>query len=69
MPRYRFIVHAFEVIDDPDGAPFPDDPTALAEALKIIRELKRDEIDHRGWSLELREGERLVARIPFETVD
>jgi hypothetical protein len=36
------IVHAFDVIDDPDGAVLPDDASATAEAVKIIRELKSD---------------------------
>jgi hypothetical protein len=34
MTLYRFILHAFDVIDDPDGGTFPDDAGALAEAVK-----------------------------------
>jgi hypothetical protein len=70
MPHYHFIVHAFEEIDDPEGAEYPDESFALMAALKIVREIKRDEDDKvRGWSIEVKEGERRVAVIPFETVE
>jgi hypothetical protein len=70
MPRYRFIVHAIEVLDDPEGISLPTDEAALAEALKIIRELKRDAGDEvRDWAVEIAEGDRQVAMIPFITVE
>jgi hypothetical protein len=70
MPRYHFIVHAVDVLDDPEGLDCPGDAAALAEAAKIIREVKADNtgVDFLGWSLEVTEGERRVALIPFEAV-
>ena len=70
MPLYRFIVHAFDVIDDPDGVVLSDDQSATAEAVKIIRELKRDNReDHLTWAIAIKHGERNVAWIPFDTVE
>ena len=70
MPLYKFIVHALDVIDDPEGIQLPDDAAALAEGAKIVRELKRDAGEaSRNWALEVREEERRVAWISFETVD
>ena len=70
MPLYRFIVHAIDAIDDPEGVQLPDDAAALAEGAKIVREIKQDAgEDSRYWSLEVKEGVRQVARISFETVE
>jgi hypothetical protein len=70
MPLYRFILHAFDVIDDPDGGTFPDDAGALAEAVKIIRELRRhNRSDQLDWAIAVTEGDRQVAWVPFDTVE
>jgi hypothetical protein len=69
MPRYYFIVHALETIDDPEGGEYPGDAAALAAAVKIVREIRSDEqADFRGWSVEVRADQRQVAVIPFESV-
>lgn len=70
MPLYRFIVHADKRIDDPEGEEYPDDASALAEAANVVRELRRDYgEDCQGWSIEVRSDGRLIALIPFNTVE
>jgi hypothetical protein len=70
MPRYRIIIHAVDVLDDPEGIRLPTDEAALAEALKLVRELKRDARDQvRDWAVEVAEGDRQVAMIAFATVE
>jgi hypothetical protein len=71
MPLYRFVVHAIDVIDDPEGVQLSDDQAAVAEAVKIIRELKKDSPHEelQNWALAITEDDREVAFIPFDTVD
>ena len=58
------------MIDDPDGAVLPDDASATAEAVKIIRELKSDyRGDQMNWAVAITEDHRQVAWIPFDTVE
>lgn len=57
-------------IDEPDGEAFPDDAAALAEGAHVVREPKRDYgLESEEWAIEIVEGERLVALIPFKTVE
>jgi hypothetical protein len=70
MALYHFIVHTSSRIDDPEGEAFPDDAAALAEGAQVASELKRDYgTESEDWAIEVLEGERLVALIPFRTVE
>ena len=70
MPRYKFIVIDDTTYKGNTGIQLPDDNSALAEGAQLAREVKAD---HRpngyGWSVEVQEGERVVAQIPFNSVD
>ena len=66
MPLYHFAVHNSHVHDDPEGSDLPDDGAARQEALKIIRDLKRNnEGMWIGWTVEVTHGARQVWLIPF----
>ena len=68
MPRYRFPIYSSTaaVVADTEGAEFPDDYTARLYGERVIADLKRDEPDNYfGWTMEIKDGERLVASIPF----
>jgi hypothetical protein len=55
---------------DAKGTVLPDDAAAIAEGAKVARELKIDSgSETEGWSVEIKEGNRLVADIPFSSVD
>jgi hypothetical protein len=70
MPRYFFIVHGQFEIEDRDGQVLSDDAAALGEAAQVARELKRDYgAMSISWSIEVREDGRIVAIVPFSTVD
>jgi hypothetical protein len=59
MPLYRFVVHAIDGIDDPEGVQTLDQ-AARAEAVKIIRELKNDSPHEelQNWALAITEDHR-----------
>jgi hypothetical protein len=65
MPLYCFAVQGWD--GDPDeGAELPDDSAARQEALKIIRDLKKNnESEWKDRVLEVSEGSRRVWQIPF----
>jgi len=68
MPLYRFAVHNSHAYDDldSDGAELADDEAARQEALLIIRDLNRNnEPKWKGWTIEVKEGDRRVWQIPF----
>jgi hypothetical protein len=66
MPLYRFAVHNSHRHDDPEGTELFDDGAARDEALKIIRDMTRNnEPSWKGWSIEVTEGGRRVWQIPF----
>jgi hypothetical protein len=70
MPRYRFPIRNPDgkLVDDVDGVNFADDRTAKTYGMRVIEELKRDEPEgYLGWTMEIKEGERLVATLPFST--
>jgi hypothetical protein len=70
MPHYSIIVHGEFEVDDLAPQLFADDAAALAEAARIVRELKCDfGARAASWSIEVRNGERVVATIPFLSVD
>jgi hypothetical protein len=71
MPLYRFLIHADDLIDDPEGLTFPDDAAALAEAVKIVRELKQDcrQSGCVGLAVQITQDGRQLAWIPFESVE
>jgi hypothetical protein len=48
----------------------PDDATARDYAIRIIREVQHgEEHNWTGWTMEVRQGHRIVWQIPFETVE
>jgi hypothetical protein len=68
MPRYLFHVLTADGrrIEDNDGSDLPMDEDAREYAARVIDELKRDEPNEfMGYSLELREGNRFIAVLPF----
>jgi hypothetical protein len=68
MPHYLFDVLANDGrrIDDKEGAVLPHDEEAEMYAARIVDELKRDEPDaFLGYCMEVREGDRIVAIVPF----
>ena len=70
MPKYRFHVVDDARYEDKNGTILPNDDAAVAEGVKVARELKLDnELDTRDWSVEVKDGERVVANIPFDSVD
>jgi hypothetical protein len=70
MPRYHFAVKDAARYDDPDGTELPDDAAARDYAIRIIREVQHgEEHNWTGWTMEVRQGQRIVWQIPFETVE
>jgi hypothetical protein len=70
MPRYHFAVKDAARYDDPDGTEVPDDAAARDYAIRIIREVQHgEEHNWTGWTMEVRQGQRIVWQIPFETVE
>jgi hypothetical protein len=70
MPYYDILVHGEFEVDDLTPQEFADDAAALSEAARVVRELKRDfGARTASWSIEVREGARVVAHIPFPAVD
>ena len=66
MPLYHFAVHNSHVHDDPEGTELSDDGAAHKEALRIIRELKRNNVGMwTGWTIEVTDGARHVWQIAF----
>jgi hypothetical protein len=66
MPLYHFAVHNSHLHDDPDGTELPDDGAAHKEALRIIGDLKRNNVGiWTGWTIEVTDGGRRVWQIPF----
>jgi hypothetical protein len=66
MPIYHFAVHNSRVHPDPEGMELPADEAAHQEALRIIRDLKRNnEGRWIGWTIEVTNGAREVWQIPF----
>jgi hypothetical protein len=70
MTRYFLIVHGRFVVDDPTGQSFDGEAAAVSEAAQVARELRRDCGDESAaWSIEVHDGKRTVAIIPFSSVD
>ncbi len=66
MPLYRFTVHNSHRYDDLGGAELADDNAAREEALLVIHDLaKNNESKWKGWTIEVKDGDRRVWRIPF----
>ena len=66
MPRYYFTVRNGDRFDDEEGIVLPDDVTAQKQAIRIIQELKADEADWRGYTMEVTRDGQVVWEIPFE---
>ena len=70
MPRYHFAVKDAARYHDPDGTELPDDADARDYAIRVIREVQHgEEHNWRGWTMEVRQGQRIVWQIPLETVE
>ena len=70
MPKYRFDVQDGVKYADTEGMVLPDDVAAIAEGAKVARELKIDSYgETEGWSVQIKDGKRVVADIPFSSVD
>jgi hypothetical protein len=66
MPLYQFTVHNGHGYEDLEGAEFADDEAAHQEALWIIHDLtKNNEPKWKGWTIDVKEGDRRVWQIPF----
>ena len=66
MPRYHFAVKDAARYHDPDGTELPDDAAARDYAIRVIREVQHgEEHNWRGWTMEVRQGQRIVWQIPF----
>jgi hypothetical protein len=66
MTLFGFAVHNSNWHDDPEGTELPDDGAACEEALQVIRDLKKsNETGWRGWTIEVKDGDRRVWQIPF----
>jgi hypothetical protein len=66
MPVYRFAVRNCHAYEDLDGAELADDKAARQEALLIIHDLtKNNEPKWKGWTIDVKEGDRRVWQIPF----
>jgi hypothetical protein len=70
MRKYRINVRDGVTYADPTGSVLEDDQAAIAEAAQVARELKSDHgPDVADWLIEVKDGKRVVARIPFRNVD
>lgn len=68
MPRYKFPLFspAGELVTDEDGVDLPDDDVARKYGESVISELLRDEPEgYFGWKMQIKNGDRLLASIPF----
>jgi hypothetical protein len=68
MPRYLIDVLTADGqrIEDTDGSDHPNDQAAADYAARVIEDLKRDEPEgFVGYSLEVREGDRVLVVLPF----
>ena len=68
MPRYRFSVQNItrRIFKDTGAVELLDDASARAYGQRVIEELNRDETSgYFGWTMDIKEGDRLIAIIPF----
>jgi hypothetical protein len=66
MPLYRTAVRSSHRYADQDGADLRDDEAARDWALRVIRDLKRNnEKKWNGWTIVVTDGDRKVWQIPF----
>ena len=67
MALYRFAVrnsHGYDILEV--GSELADDEASRQEALSIIHDLtKNNEPKLKGWTMEVKEGDRRVWQIPF----
>jgi len=70
MPKYRFPVQNInrKIIVDAGVVELPDDMTARTFGQRIIEELNSGESGaYFGWTLDIKDNDRLVAIIPFNS--
>ena len=72
MPKYRFPIQSDTgaVVDDTEPIDLPDDTAARNYGQSVIDELNEDEPRaYFGWIMDIKEGERLVAILPFNKLN
>jgi len=70
MPTYHFNVQDGVKYKDLNGTILVDDEAALAEGARVAREVKSGSgSESSDWLVEVKDGIRLVAEIPFTSVD
>jgi hypothetical protein len=70
MPNYKFHVQDHTKFEDRSGTDLPNDQSALAEGAKVAREVKSsNNLDAAQWSVEIKDGTRVVDDIPLNAVD
>ena len=70
MPKYRFNVQDGVEYADPAGVVLADDAAALAEGARVAREVKSSyRPEEHDWQVQIKNGKRTVAEIPFKSVD
>jgi hypothetical protein len=67
MDFYRFSLNNSSEIEHLGGVPLPDDDAATAFGKQVIQDLKPGHEPCAGGTMLITEGERTVARIPFES--
>jgi hypothetical protein len=66
MPSYDFYLNSNSDIDDLGYMELADDAAALAFGEQVIRDsMEGDAEQYTGWTIDIAEGERTVASIPF----
>ena len=66
MPLYKFHIRNGDDFEDHEGVSLPDDRSARAHAVGIVRELRKaDEANWCDFTMEVRRDGRLVCEIPF----
>jgi hypothetical protein len=69
MRAYSFVVRNSDAteIEELGGMGLADDGKALTFGKQVIRDLMREGAEqYAGWTMEVAEGERAVASIPFD---
>ena len=66
MPIYNFTAHNGSRLEDDGGTELPNDAAAQAYALRVVRELNKNNGNRwNHWKMEVTEGDRRVCDIPF----
>ena len=70
MPRYTVSLQGEAEPEIPDNDVLSEDAVIIASVVRAIRAFKRQHTGRCGnWMMNITEGDRLVAEIPFDKVD